>query len=397
MEQAAWQKRIDDYIAAENAKIGTVLPVHRIYCQDGSDRSGGGIYNETVTVDTIGRFARAIGDSNPLYSNPAYAAKSLYHGIVAPPLIEACVVSTFVGGAFPRLRGMTVFDAGTKWERFLPIRPDDHFSVKNHYLGIKELSKNPKEARLLLRSHALNLTNQNGEKAAVVTARSIIKCLSPEAQKTKQKPAHHNKAEARPHYTKEVLEKIANNLAAQFDGVFRQGVVPRYWEDVKVGDELPETIVGPYDEADSRSIMAAIGAANAFATKWGSLHGRNHQIVDPETGAPRDPVDRHMSDLIARIQGSKRAIAPGIHNQTLLSRTVSDWMGDAGFLKVLDCQCRRSMYFGDVSYQTGVVTKKYIKNDENLVELQLKAARQDGVVHTTATAVVRLPSKQAER
>ena len=57
-----WNARIDAFIMEENNKKGRCVPVHRIYCQDDTDRSGGGIYNETVTVDTIGRFARALGE-----------------------------------------------------------------------------------------------------------------------------------------------------------------------------------------------------------------------------------------------------------------------------------------------------------------------------------------------
>ena len=53
MDLQKWNERIDAFLEEENRRIGTVMPVHRIYCQDDSDRSGGGLYNETVTDDTI--------------------------------------------------------------------------------------------------------------------------------------------------------------------------------------------------------------------------------------------------------------------------------------------------------------------------------------------------------
>ena len=143
-----WNARIDAFITEENEKRGRKVPVCRIYCQDDTDRSGGGIYNETVTVDTIGRFARALGDSNPLFSAPHYrgsrstatgddepyrcGADTLPEPFQAPPLLECCICSTFIGGKMPRLRGVSVFDAGTKWERFLPIRPGDSFQDQVH-------------------------------------------------------------------------------------------------------------------------------------------------------------------------------------------------------------------------------------------------------------------------
>ena len=170
-----WNERIDSFIEEENRSAGRVVPVHRIYCRDDSDRSGGGLYNETVTIDTIGRFARALGDSNPLYSDPMHP-----EAIQAPPLLECCICSTFIGGKMPRLRGVSVYDAGTKWERFLSIRPGDAFRAETAFLGVAEVTRPGSGNRLLLRSHKITLYNQRGETVSVLTARSLIKCLSPD-------------------------------------------------------------------------------------------------------------------------------------------------------------------------------------------------------------------------
>jgi len=394
MNDREWLSRIDAYIEEENKKSGEILPVYRIYCQDNHNRSGGGFYNETVTIDTIGRFARALGDSNPLYSDPIYAKKTRWGGIIAPPLIESCIVSTFVKGKFPSVPGVKVFDAGTKWERLMTIRPNDTFRAENKYLGVEELPKNKNGDRILLRQHAITLINERNERAAVLTARTIIKCPSLETLRQSKSQTIQKPAESRPRYSKATLEKLYTNLDNQFDGRFRRGNASRYWEEVEIGDSLPEEWVGPYDESDGRSLMAAIGAANAFATKWGSLRKwRAHGLIDPETGAYRDPIDRHASDIIAQKQGSKRAIAYGIHSQALIAKAVSDWMGDDGVLKILDCQCRKILYYGDLSIQSGVVTEKYKEGKEYLVKIQMQAARQDGEIHTKAEAVVCLPSR----
>ena len=163
---------------------------------------------------------------------------------------------------------------------------------------------------------------------------------------------------------------------------------------MEIGEQLPEQIIGPYDESDAQALMAAIGAANAFATKWAAIRFRKGQVVtDPETGARRHPIDRHNSDTIARAQGLPRAIVSGIHSQALLGKAVSDWMGDDGFLRILDCQCRKPFYFGDLSFQRGTVTGKYERDGKYYVNLDMEAVRQDGVPHTTAQAVVELPAR----
>ena len=420
-----WNARIDAFILEENQKKGLRVPVYRIYCQDDTDRSGGGIYNETVTVDTIGRFARALGDSNPLFSDPRYPAGCRPGGIVraespgrsvpfqAPPLLECCICSTFIGGKLPRLRGISVFDAGTRWERFLPICPGDTFSAQTESLGVRELTKAGSAGRLLIREHRIDLSNQRGELVSCLTARSAIKCAPPVIQETEnnetaaeqsletaavQKDKKDGKDESlwsgRPHYTEEELDRVYANLDAQLSGAFRRGADPRFWEDAEIGQELPEEIVGPYDESDGQALMAAIGASNAFATKWAAIRSRKGQgVTDPETGARRHPIDRHSSDSIARAQGLPRAIVSGIHIQALLGKSVCDWMGDDGFLRVLDCRCRKPLYYGDLSIQRGRVTDKFEKDGKHYVTLEMEAVRQDGTVHTTAQAVVQLPSR----
>jgi acyl dehydratase len=400
MDRQKWNERIDAFLEEENRRIGTVMPVHRIYCQDDSDRSGGGLYNETVTDDTIGRFARALGDSNPLWSDPAYAAASPYGGLIAPPLLECCICSVFIGGRFPRLRGISVFDAGTRWERFRPIRPGDTSSARTTFAGVEEVTKPGASARILVRSHLIDLYNQRDDHVSRLTARTVIRCAAPEEDRPGGHAALQADAQAdpvrdRPHYTEEDLARIDENLEKQFKGFFRRGADVRWWEDVKTGEELPDQIAGPYDESDGYSLMAAIGVANAFATKWGTLHaGRGGGIIDPQTGARRLPIDRHSSDAAARAQGHPRALVYGIHSQALLAKSVSDWMGDAGQLRSLDCRCRRPVYYGDLSIQRGRVTGRGEENGRHLVFLHMEGLRQDGVVHTEADAVVELPSRK---
>lgn len=201
-------------------------------------------------------------------------------------------------------------------------------------------------------------------------------------------------ASGRPHYTQAELQRVYENQEAQFLGRFRRGGRTRFAEDVQVGEELAEQIVGPYDESDGNSLLAAIGAANAFATKWGADSGRKrHWPADPETGGRRLPIDRHSSDVLARAQGLPRAIAYGIHSQALLAKFVSDWMGDAGFLRSLDCRCRKPLYYGDLSIQRGRVTGTCVRDGKQYALLHLEAVRQDGVVHTEAEAAVLLPSR----
>ena len=143
-----WNAKVDAFIESENSNVGNTAPLYYIFRQDSRSLSragGAGFYNETVTADSIGRFARAIGDTNPLWSDPDYAAGSICKGIVAPPMFECCIVTTFVNGAFPRLKNVQMFDGGTKWER---ISTSDRAILFQAMLLLSELPRNQSRTSL---------------------------------------------------------------------------------------------------------------------------------------------------------------------------------------------------------------------------------------------------------
>ena len=78
-------------------------------------------YIEVATRDAIRHWAHGIGDRNPLWSDPDYAAKSRWGGILAPPTILYAmdrIVSGYVGG----LPGIHAMFGGTDFRWRLPIR-----------------------------------------------------------------------------------------------------------------------------------------------------------------------------------------------------------------------------------------------------------------------------------
>jgi len=74
----------------------------------------------------------------------------------------------------------------------------------------------------------------------------------------------------------------------------------------------------------------------------------------------------------------------------LLARMLTDWMGDDGFLKVLDCRFRALPIIGDAFYQKGKVTGKRVEDGEHLVDLDLRTDNQVGELIVSGTATVRL-------
>jgi len=63
----------DEMLARMRSLIGTEL------------RTDDCVNNEYATRLAIMRFAEGIGDGNPLWTDPAYAAATPYGGLIAPP------------------------------------------------------------------------------------------------------------------------------------------------------------------------------------------------------------------------------------------------------------------------------------------------------------------------
>ena len=181
MTTEEWNKRIDIYIEEENRRRGETLPDYHIF-DSRAQREGArgvGLYNSEVTRDMIGRFARALGDPNPLYSDPVYAADSCMGGIIAPPVFECCIVSPYVKHTFPRLRNMQMLEGGIRWERFAPIRPGDSFRAEVTDLGLTEISKPDRPYRLLLRKDEIRLIGEDGCPVSRLTHSTLLRLMAP--------------------------------------------------------------------------------------------------------------------------------------------------------------------------------------------------------------------------
>ena len=90
-----------------------------------------------VEKGAIVRFAQAIGDDNPLYTDEAAARKTRYGGMVAPPtfLRSMRVMHLELPFEMPFHR---LLDAGSDWEYFQPVRPGDRITAVGRITDIRE-------------------------------------------------------------------------------------------------------------------------------------------------------------------------------------------------------------------------------------------------------------------
>ncbi|MGI5935945.1 MAG: hypothetical protein ACOX7I_03955 [Oscillospiraceae bacterium] len=196
-----------------------------------------------------------------------------------------------------------------------------------------------------------------------------------------------------------------------------RGSVPRYWQDVSVGDELTPVCSGPISDIDMfrlhGDMLMSMPDARGFIEA-----GMGGELMTDRYGQKIHFIARHYS--YCRIPGA-RAVFYNFTARNFILRMVTNWMGDDGFLrafkwrfqnlfkcmadnqpgkKMLDkVPSMRGKYVnrhgmeGDTAICKGVVTDKYIRNGLHLVDVTCWAETLGGDIIQVMDTTVELPSK----
>jgi len=125
-----------------------------------------------VEKGAIRRYADAVGDDNPLYSDEEHARKSRYGGIIAPPgffghpvgsvpTLESVMglMAAVVNAGFYR-----ILDGGMAFEFLGPVRPGDILIASPKVADIAE--KEGKRGKMIICSFETTYINQNNDLVA---------------------------------------------------------------------------------------------------------------------------------------------------------------------------------------------------------------------------------------
>ena len=330
-------------------------------------------YVETATRDAIRHWAHGIGDRNPLWA----AAR------LAPPTILFAmdrIVSGYVGG----LPGIHAMYGGTDFRWHRAVREDDRLVGASVLLDLEEKAS-AFARRAIKQTYRTTFTDAGGG----VVCEADSWCFRTERDTARERAKY---APAGPHrYTAEALEHIRRGYR---DEAVR-GATPRYWEDVALGEALPEVVKGPL----------TVTSVVAFVQGWGSLYVRAHGLafdlferhpalaIPNAFGVPEPPERVHWDDALARAVGVPSAYDYGPERVAWLGHLVTNWMGDAGRLARLAVQVRRHNLIGDTTWCRGTVTGRALVEDRGEVTLGLTAVNQRGETIAAGQAVVVLPHR----
>lgn len=338
-----------------------------------------------ATRDNIRHYAHGIGDNNPLWCDPAYAKKTRYGDVIAPPsFVFACsrIVSGYVGG----LPGVHAMFAGCDFTWHKPILRNTEITTEAYLKDLIEFDTRF-AGRSFQQIYHVDFYNQQGDKLAGAdswcfrTDRDI-------ARESGTKYDARDRDNTRV-YTQTELDQHSALYAAEEI----RGSTPRYFEDVEVGTRLPRMAKGP---------MTVTGFI-CYVQGWGGLYVRAHKLAwemmlkHPATGIknkygiPDCPERVHWEDEFAQKVGAPRAYDYGPERCSWMSHIVTNWIGDDAQLVQLYTEVRRHNLEGDLLTIDARVSDKREEGGLKLVDFELEARNQDGELSARGRATAVLP------
>ncbi len=349
--------------------------------------------NEEATRLAIRKFAWGIGDENPLWCDPEYAKKTRYGTVIAPP---SWCWST-CGGLQFGFRGLGTFHSGSDMEFYKPVYLNDKIRPDPIFKGFDEPHESEySTGKTFMQYVEFLYFNQRDE----MVAKYLTWLFTFERGKAKEKGRDLGKGEKKmilPHpWTEAELKKVEDDvLSAEV-----RGSKPRYWEDVKIGEELKPVVKGPFGLTDMvAAIAGGISPVPRMAAHEVSLRQyRAHPawaFRDPETYALEPVFSVHYNKYGARAMAQPLPYNVGIQSQCWVVHLLTNWMGDDGWLKKCYTQYRKFVYFSDVVWLKGKVTKKYVDDGgEYCVDIETSAINERGENALPGHATVALPSRE---
>lgn len=338
-------------------------------------------WNTEASADAIRHFAYGTDDGNPLWLDPAYAAKARYGKIQAPPAFLVSVLYPILHGA-PMEAPLSSLIGGIEFEWFLPVFAGDRLHAKSVQKDMYE-KKSTSGRRLIFVISECTYWNQNAEVAAKATG-TMIRATQVGTELLFERPIHR--------YSEKELAEIEKALQQEK----RTGSQTLYWEDVSTGREIPPILRGPLTIGDMACWNAGLGPAyKAGRLGYLDLLKAPHAAVqNPVTNWRVKYSQQHEDFNLASQRGMPGPFDNGVMRFAWVCPLVTNWMGDNGFLRRLYVQVKAPNIYGDTTWYRGKVLEKTLEEGKGVVKVGISGVNQAGVTTTEGWAEVVPPLRK---
>lgn len=347
-------------------------------------------WNHEASWDVIRHYAWGIGDDNPLFCDPAYAAGTRHGTLIAPPTFFFGIWDAVVAPGLPDVQW---YYSGIDAQFHHPIKRNDPIKASAEYVDAQALSGKT-VSNMLVQTGDVRYHHEDGRLMTQVLSHCFR--VARAAAKTGLSYAAREKHV----FSDEELTAIAQ---AQVNEYVR-GADTLYWEDVEVGAPLPGTVRGPINQQDMTAYYCgAVGTSGYKSTKlrWKYRHWANtapdklpNNYDRSYFGAAVLPSIGHQDAKVATQDlGMPGPYDNGPQRIGMLTVVATNWAGDDGFVRKLSARLKAPVIFGDCNYFKGKVAGKRMEQGVGLVDLELWGENQFGDTTIKGSAVVELPRR----
>jgi acyl dehydratase len=329
-------------------------------------------WNNEASWDSIRHYALGLGDDNPLFCDPAYAERTPYGTLLAPPTFPFTAFDGAVGAGLP---GVQPIYAGTAWRFHRRLRRNELIRASAHFGPVRRLS-GATASDMIIQTALCRYEDSHGGLIAEAEARTF---RTPRRRASTGLAYQPREAQE---YDDDELEAIRSDATAEF----RRG--PDDLTGVCAGDVIPAVVKGPIGRIDMTAYYAgcpgspgykSVEVAAKYRTWAVTDPGRLPSNYDPSYFAERVlPSIGHQDHEAAHELGMPGAYNNGPQRVGWFAHCVTNWMGDSAFLSRLEVRLRRPEIFGDVIRIGGTVTAVDQTGECPRVEVSLQATNQRG-------------------
>lgn len=349
-----------------------------------------------VDEDALWHFALGIGDDNPLWWNREYAERAAGGRRYALPTVLYAVATDVQrpgqpvkeGGVEGWLPGVGGLWAGDRWIWHSRIWVGEAVAATSELHQVREV-QGRFAGRTVVQTERVLFRGGDGRQVAELyrTTLRFERAAGSGGKSTSDWPAP-----AR--YTQAERDAIAQQYAREPGQ--RRGSEPRWWEDVAIGDGLPVVVKGPLTITNLVGWLLGWGSSqcptNRMLHQWlaqhpgGLLHNSREGIDDTLEAV-------HFDEGLAQETGMARGCDFGGQRIAWAGHVLTDWCGDDGELVGLDARLKAPNYLGDTTWFNGHVVAKRQDEAGGLVDCEVNGVNQRGETTITASATVRLPTR----
>ena len=361
---------------------------------------------EPIAANDIRRWAHAMHYPNLLHFDPDFAAASRWGRLVAP---QSFAIACDDGhGAGPACVGLIpeshlLFGGDEWWFHDTPVVAGD--VITNERIPFDYTVKNTGFGPTCFQRGDNFYRNQHGADVARQRSTSIRYSAAAGGENVRIEDAED------PNWSDEDIAALEERKFAWIEMLHTLGHGARWWDDVSIGDKLPERVFGPHSVASFTTEWRAY-----IVNTWGTMNLRKNDLralgfteemaghendpdmlkINPELtdGAYYGPSRGHLFPKYAQRIGMPRSYGYGASMGAWVTDYLAGWAGEHGAVVHSIANYRGPALSGDITIQTAEVTGKEIDGEGRpLIAVKHRMENQKGVLMCGGTAEIRLPRR----